>query len=353
MKIITTLLALLWAICCLGQMQKDVVDSLFFGKNGLRATAPEVGVVIGIFSKGQTHYYSTGTRTATGAELVDSTTIFEAGSATKTLTGLLLAIQMQKGKVGPNDYIDKYLPYGIVLPDGYRNKVKLTDLASHQSGLPNLSSDKYFRSLMKRDPNNPFRFVDTKYLYDVLKATYTLTGFGTYQYNNYAFSLLGDLLGRNDASSYSSMATGEILHPLKMINSTFGNVHSSNVAGLYDQRSHVQAKMILGAATPAGGLKTNAVDIIRYLKAQLDPPADLRNAIILTQTAYYDDGKRKVGLGWDIMQNFYQKDGDTFGNSCLLRFNVKENVAIVVLSNHQNGKLVSDMMDFIYRGLVK
>ncbi len=55
-----------------------------------------------------------------------------------------------------------------------------------------------------------------------------------------------------------------------------------------------------------------------------------------------------VGLGWDVKAGYYQKDGDTFGSSCLLRFNRKKGIAIVVLCNHQNGKLVKDAMDFIY-----
>jgi CubicO group peptidase (beta-lactamase class C family) len=330
------------------QTQQKAIDSLFYGKAGIRVQNPDVGLVVGIYQNGQTHYYSIGTRMVKGSAVVDSLTIFEIGSATKTLTALLLAIDIQHHRLAESDPIDRYLPVDISLPRNYRNKIKLTDLASHQSGLPNLSSDKYFESLLQKDPRNPFRFVDQKYLYRMLKETDTLMNYGKYQYNNYAFSLLGDLLARKNEMTFNTLITHDILHSLEMENTTFDNNRSTNVAGLYDQRGHPQEPMILKAASPAGGLKSNAVDLIKYLKAQISGTSTLEAAIRLTQNVYYKDNERMVGLGWDIKDDYYQKDGDTFGNSCLLRFSRKNGTAIVVLSNHQNGMLVRDAVDFIY-----
>jgi CubicO group peptidase (beta-lactamase class C family) len=335
------------------QVQQKVIDSLFDGKNGIRTAAQGTGLVIGINHNGKATYYAIGTRSASGSEPLDSATIFEVGSATKTFTGLLLALNIEEGKIGLNDNIDSYLPGRLQLPESYRNKVKLTDLASHQSGLPNLSSDKYFTELMKKDPRNPFRFVDRKYLYDVLRQTDTLTHYGDYQYNNYAYSLLGDLIGRKNKQAYTSLIKRDILGPLQMKSTTFETPKSLNIAGLYDQRGVPQESMILDAAMPAGGLKSNAVDLLKYLAAQISPPVELKSAIDLTQKNYYKDSEREIGLGWDIKDDYYQKDGDTFGNSCLLRFSKKRNLAIVVLSNHQNGKLVRDAVDYLYSQLSK
>lgn len=339
---------LIISTCCFGQTQRQVIDSLFYGEAGIKAKDPDAGLVVGIYQNGGTHYYALGTRMVKGSALLDSATLFEIGSATKTFTGLLLAINVEQHKAGSRDRIDSYLPEGFRLPESYRNKIRLTDLASHQSGLPNLSSDRYFAALMQKDPMNPFRFINQQYLYQVLKETDTLSNYGKYQYNNYAFSLLGDLLARIDHLPYTELVMTDILRPLKMASTTFGPVASGNVAGLYDQRGHPQEAMILEAAAPAGGLKSNAVDLIKYLKAQISPPARLKAAVNLSHQVYYEDSERKVGLGWDIKDDYCQKDGDTFGNSCLLRFNRQKNLAIVVLSNHQNGKLVSDAIDFIY-----
>jgi CubicO group peptidase (beta-lactamase class C family) len=334
------------------QVPQNAVDSVINGSNGVHTAAPGTGLVIGIYQKGKTSFYATGTRSVSGTAPLDSATIFEVGSATKTFTGLLLALNIQQGKIGLNDHIDTYLPQQTLLHKVYRNKIKLTDLASHQSGLPNLSSDKYFAALMEKDPRNPFRFVDQAYLYQVLKQTDTLTHYGSYQYNNYAYSLLGDLIARKNKQTYESLVEREILRPLKMKNTTFGTPHSSNIAGLYDQRGAPQEKMIIYAANPAGGLKSNAIDLLKYLIAQISPTA-MTPAINLTQKTFFKDSERTIGLGWDKKDGYFQKDGDTFGNSCLLRFNREKGIAIVVLSNHQNGKLVRDAVDLLYNEIDK
>lgn len=347
MKKIVVIFLLFVSTCSLGQTQQKIIDSLFYGENGIKNKFPDVGLVIGIFNDGFTHYYALGTRIKNGTKLLDSASIFEIGSATKTFTALLLSNQIQNRKIGRNDYIDKYLSNEIVLPLALKHKVKLTDLASHQSGLPNLSNDKYFTDLLSKDSRNPFRFVDEKYLMNVLKETDTLNNYGHYQYNNYAFSLLGYILQKNSKCDYVSLIEKNILLPLKMNQTTFNKPNTPNVAGLYNQQGEPQDYLILHSLNPAGGLKSNGVDLIKYLKAYI-LPNKLYKITQLTQHVFYEDKNRKVGLGWDIKDDYYQKDGDTFGNSCLMRYNKAKRIAIVVLSNHQNGQLVSDTVDLIY-----
>lgn len=347
MKKIIGIFLLFIATCAIGQSPQKIIDSLFYGQNGIKNKFPDVGLVVGIYKDGIVNYYSLGTRIKNGTELLDSTSIFEIGSATKTFTALLLANQISNKKIDTNDYIDKYLSNKIMLPPALKHKVKLIDLASHQSGLPNLSNDKYFTDLLNKDSRNPFRFVDKRYLITVLKETDTLNNYGHYQYNNYAYSLLGYFLERNSKLAYASMIKKDILIPLKMNQTSFTIPNDSNVAGLYNQEGEPQDYLILKSVNPAGGLKSNAVDLIKYLKAYF-LPNKFEKAIQLTQQVFYKDENRKVGLGWDIKNDYYQKDGDTFGNSCLMRYNKSKKIAIVVLSNHQNGQLVSDAVDFIY-----
>ncbi|KQR90452.1 hypothetical protein ASG01_15165 [Chryseobacterium sp. Leaf180] len=308
---------------------------------------PDVGLVIGVYQNGKTSYFSYGTLTANGKTKTDSTTVFEIGSATKTFTALLLAEEIEKGKIKPFDFIDSYLPDDLRLSCQMKTKVLMTDLATHQSGLPNLSNDQYFEDLMAKDPNNPFRFVDEKYLYDVLRNTDSLKDYRQYQYNNFAFSLLGSLLARQSKISYEEMVSKNILEPLKMTSTTFSVSKDKNTAGLYSQRGEMQKPMILNSANPAGGLHSNAVDLIKYLKAFLTHQ-DFKGAVKRIEHTYYEDSKRKLGLGWEMGDGFLEKDGDTFGNSSLMRYSKKNKVAIVVLSNHQNGQLVRDLMNEVY-----
>ena len=340
----STLFFIIISLNCFSQNQRNLIDSIV---NKELKKMPDVGLVIGIFKNSKTNYYSYGNQKKNETKRMDSTTVFEIGSATKTFTTLLLALEIQKQNIKQFDFIDNYIPKEINLNCQLKNKILITDLASHQSGLPNLSNDNYFSDLMKKDPSNPFRFVDEKYLFDILKSTHSLTNYRQYQYNNYAFSILGIILERKSKVKYERMIEEQILKPLKMSFTSFKVLDDKNTAGLYNQEGEIQKPMILNKVNPAGGLKSNAVDLIKYLKAFLSNNEFINEKKLIEKT-YYEDNDKKIGLGWEIDKDIIEKDGDTFGNSTLIRYSPKRQIAIVILSNHQNGKLVRDLMTNIY-----
>lgn len=130
---------------------------------------PDLGLVIGVYKNSITKYNSYVYQKKNETNRIDSTTVFEIGSATKTFTALLLALEIQRQNMQQFDFIDNYIPKEIILNRQLKNKILITDLASNQSGLPNLSNDSYFSELMKKDPSNPFRFVDEKYLFSIYR----------------------------------------------------------------------------------------------------------------------------------------------------------------------------------------
>lgn len=312
----------------------------------------ETGIVVGIIADGKRTYYTSGNRSLENSIKLDSLTIFEIGSATKTFTGLLLAKEIVNGKFHYNDFIDSYLPNDISLPCNLAKKIKLTDLASHQSGLPNLSNDKYFEILLNKDPRNPFRFVNKDYIYTILKETESLINYRAYQYNNYAFSLLGTLISEINTLNYKELVNKEILEPLKMTNTSFKiPSDEDNRAGLYNQRGEPQEYLILENADAAGGLKSNAVDLLKYLTAHFNDEQFI-DVVNLTRRTYLENSAKRIGLGWEIKDEYYEKDGDTFGNSCLIRYSNDKQIGIVILSNHQNGQLVRELMNEIYNVVI-
>ena len=62
----------------------------------------------------------------------DEDTVFEIGSITKVLTGELLAIAVERGEVGLDDPLGRFLSLG----DAPVASVTLRSLATHSSGLP-------------------------------------------------------------------------------------------------------------------------------------------------------------------------------------------------------------------------
>ncbi|MFD2245639.1 serine hydrolase domain-containing protein [Pontibacter ruber] len=341
-----------------GQSLQQEIDPLFYGKDGLKAKLPTVGISIGVTQGNETRYFSFGDRYVNGGTPVDSNTVFEIGSATKTFTALLLAYEIASGRVAADDFMDTLVPKNIKLDDAIKNKVRLTDLASQQSGLPNISSDSYIAELFKKDSLQPFSLVDKAYMYDVLTKTTKLENHGKYKYNNYAFSLLGLLIANKEKSDYETVLKKRILTPLKMRHTTVGKVRSSNTAGRYDSKGHPKDYIITNAIAPAGALKSNAVDLMKYLKRHIQPTNNkMGEAIKLTHQQYYKDSDMELGLGWSIIQKgtnkFYGKSGDTFGNSSLLVFDKANKIGIVVLSNHQNSELVEMIFDKVYESLLR
>ena len=241
----------------------------------------------------------------------------------------------------------------MALRPGLRHRVKLTDLASHQSGLPNLSNDRYIQALFDRDPVQPFRFVSSAYLFHILGETAVLQAPGTYHYNNFAFSLLGTLLADKAGRPYGELVQQRIVRPLGL-RTTGLTYHTAHIAGRYTTKGVPKPAIVIHAVAPAGGLKSNAVDLVRYVRAQLTPPAGpLGRAIGRTQQPVYQDSTITVGLAWEIRQmgghRVYQKDGDTFGNSSLIRFNRDNQVGVVVLANHQDAKAVAEIGELLYQ----
>lgn len=349
-------LALLQGPLACAQRSATGLDSLFYGKQGLRARYPNLGLSIGVVRGSAASYYALGNEQPLQGAPVDSTTLFEIGSVTKTFTALLLALAQETGDLSAGAYLDACLPSSVHLRPALRHRVRLTAMASHQSGLPNLSNDRYIQALFDQDPVQPFHLVTRDYLYNVLQQTDTLQAPGTYHYNNFAFSLLGALLAQRAGHSYGDLVQLRIARPLRL-RTTGLTYHTAKIAGRFTTKGEAKPAIVINAVAPAGGLKSNAVDLVRYVQAQLMPPAGaLGRAIERTQQPFYRDSSITVGLGWEIRQigghRVYQKDGDTFGNSSLVRFDRAGQIGLVILSNHQDAKLVAEIGEWVYRYLL-
>jgi CubicO group peptidase (beta-lactamase class C family) len=332
------------------------LDSLLYSKKGLRARYPNLGLSIGVVRGSATAYYSLGNTQPTQGARIDSTTLFEIGSITKTFTALLLAWEQEKGSLSSEAYLEAALPTNVRLRPGLRHRVKLTAMASHQSGLPNLSNDRYIQALFDQDPVQPFHLVTRDYLFKILRETDSLQAPGTYHYNNFAFSLLGALLAQRAGLSYGDLVQQRIVKPLGL-RTTGLTYHTAHIAGRFTTKGEVKPAIIANAVAPAGGLKSNAVDLVQYVRAQMIPPAGvLGRAIKRTQQPVYRDTTITMGLAWEIRQlgghRVYQKDGDTFGNSSLIRFDPKQQVGLVILANHQDAKLVAEIGELVYQYLM-
>jgi CubicO group peptidase (beta-lactamase class C family) len=349
--ILITCLALL-AQNAQSQVCKSLMDTLFYGRHGLKKL-PKLGVSIAVIINDSVYYYGWGNRDRDTKQPIDSNTVFEIGSNTKVFTALLLAHDMEQNKIKTNEHIDGYLPRRWSLKDGVKERITFTDLASFSSGLPTVHDDAYDSILFVKDSLQPYANIDNDFLGNVLQQTDTLSGYGQYNYSNFNYALLGAILEHKHKTSYDKLLRREILYPLHMQHTWANYKRPENSAGGYDEGDKKVGYLQLGAMASAGIIKSNACDLVRFLKAQINPgDNELGRAIKLSQQVFLRSSPNNVGLGWHIADgDEYVMFGDTVGNSSAMGFNPDKKIGVVVLMNWQNSDVRAAIFNYIYDGI--
>jgi len=349
MKKISSLIFLLLAMSAKAQPDKGRLSQLF---DSIKAKYPSYGLSIGVIDHNRAYYFAMGKTNAQTS--INEHSIFEIGSLTKTFTGLLLAIAIEKQEISRNALIDEYMPANFHLKPGASHAVKVTDLASHQSGLPDFNDDRYIFDLFKANPEQPFLAVDSVYLYKVLGQVDSLDGHGKYRYNNFGFALLGQVLQQAAKKPYSVLLTEQILQPLHLRFTSLNAATGLPMAGLYDEDGNKKQPLNISVMKPAGGLHSNAEDMVSFLRYQLNPDSSpFAKAIALSHQPFYADASLKVGFGWEMQKGYVEKTGDTWGNSSILCFDPVAKTGIVVLCDHHNSQLVQDIASVFLNSLKK
>ncbi len=143
---------------------------------------------------------------------------FELGSITKTFTGALLAMAIERGEVRAEDALAARVPELVGTPAG---GVTLGALAQHSSGLPRLGHTANGAALVAALTNaNPYASTTTqRLLEDASRATVDAEQPPTY--SNLGVALLGTALTRAaDAPDYATLLAERLTGPLGMVNTS-------------------------------------------------------------------------------------------------------------------------------------
>jgi CubicO group peptidase (beta-lactamase class C family) len=247
------------------------------------------GLVIGVVCGGFEFCYCFGTTGKEGASLITGDTLFEIGSLTKVFTALLLADMAQAGEVNLQDPLGKHLPAGTVLPKR-GEAITLQHLATHTSGLPRLPGN---LMTARMDPQNPYAHYTTGDLYRGLATARLAAAPGTvYSYSNFGTGLLGHALALAAGKSYEQLVKERICNPLGMLDTSI-SLRGEQQARLAPGHARGQptANWDMVDLTGAGGLRSSGFEMLRFLRAQLDPgPTSLPNTIRMAQQQQFGTG---------------------------------------------------------------
>jgi CubicO group peptidase (beta-lactamase class C family) len=333
-----------------GQTLTQKIDSIVkdtYVKN------PNVSISVG-FIKNNEEYYTTYGNLSTESEIkVDKNTLFEIASITKILTSNLIAQAVIEYKLKLDDYIDKYLPKAYVLHTNLKNKIKISDLASHQSGLPDVD----FGKLIEINPQQPVSNITAETVASLVNNCTSLTDYGKYRYSTIGYTLLGQILEKVYGKSYDEIIKSKMTDPLKMTNTLTKNFDVKNKVFGYNPDGGTQEFFSWNVTASAGLVKSNASDMVIYLKAVLNKETAIGKAAIITEEIFYKDEKRELGLGTNIMTDesntLYQKSGDSMGQSSIICYNRAKNWGIIILINQRNSKIRTILLNEIYNTILK
>ncbi|TZF99252.1 beta-lactamase family protein (plasmid) [Chryseobacterium panacisoli] len=352
MKTSFTFLAvlLLMSTFTFGQNISKKIDSIIkdnYQKN------PDVAISVGFISNDEEYYTSYGKLSKESPVDVNKNSIFEIASITKILTSNLIAQAVIENRLKPEDYIDNYLPKSYILQKNLKNKIKISDLASHQSGLPDID----FAKLIELNPQQPVSNVTEKTLTSIVNNCSELIDYGKYRYSTIGYTLLGQILEKVYGKSYDKVIREKIITPLQMTNTLTKDFNVRNITAGYNPNGGVQEFFKWNITASAGLVKSNASDMLKYLKAVLTNGNPVSEAALLTEKLYYKDEKREMGLGLTIstddQNTIYLKSGDSMGQSSIICYNRAKKWGIIILLNQRNSKMRQNLLNEIYEKVLK
>jgi serine-type D-Ala-D-Ala carboxypeptidase/endopeptidase len=309
-----------------------------------------VGIVVGMLEPGGRRVVPYGKLAAGDARTLDGDTVFEIGSITKVFTNLLLADMVQRGEVGLDDPVSKYLPPEVKMPRRGEREITLVDLATHTSGLPRLWSP-----FSPKDSTNPYADFTVDDMYRFLSGHELRRDPGAqYEYSNLGGGLLGHVLSRRAGMDYESLVRARITGPLGMNDTRI--VLTPEMRGRLAVGHNAALKPVpnwdLPTLAGAGALRSTVNDLLKFAAmAAGDTSTPLAKAMALSLSVRRPTGPAagagEVALGWHInkvnQRELVWHNGGTGGYRSILVVDPVTHTGVVVLSNTSTGAGVDDI----------
>lgn len=316
----------------------------------LKGFEKSVSIIVGVIGPQGRRIVAHGSMGMTDPRPVNGDTLYEIGSITKVFTSLLLADMVERGEVGLDDPVAKYLPVGVRMPDRNGKPITLLDLSTHRSGLPRMPSN-----FNPKDPTRPYVDYPVERLYEFLSSHESRRDVDAeWEYSNLGAGLLSLALARRAGTDFETALRDRVFRPLGM-NSTVIALTPALKSRMTTAHSSVfrLAPTPLWDFTPAffgtGSLRSSANDLLIFLAANLGyVKTPLSAAMARMRTAHRDGADNfKMGLGWRIEQlqeaEIVWTGGASYGSRSFSGFDPKSQVGVIVLSNYNSGYGIDDI----------
>jgi CubicO group peptidase (beta-lactamase class C family) len=234
----------------------------------------------------------------------DAGTLFEIGSVTKVFTALALARTVLGGVVDLDEPVRDLLAPGTVTPSRGGQEFTPRHLSTHTSGLPRLPKGMLWLALRRPTASDPYSGCTAPSVLEGLAATKLRSNPGErFWYSNLGGGLLGIALANRTGTEYEPLVIREVCAPLGLTDTviTLDEDRASRLAQGHTRRRRPTPPWHLGALAGAGGLRSNASDMVAFARTHLDGQgSEMADAIRLcVQTRHQTNRRSWAHLGWE------------------------------------------------------
>ncbi|MDD1723814.1 MAG: beta-lactamase family protein, partial [Methanospirillum sp.] len=286
----------------------------------------------------------------------ENMTLFDIGSVSKVMTGLLMADAGLKGEYNLSAPVNTWLPAEYALPGYEGAEITGADLATHRSGLPVTPE-----AFAQVDPaatggdqlEESMRHYQTMTADETYRwlANISLLGPPGYEslYSNLGGAVAGDSVARAEGVPYPRLFADRIATPLGMTSTGAAwttddlNRRATGYRGYEYPPDEAHLIRFNDFWTATGGIHSDADDMAVFLAAQLglvDTPlagAIERTHLPLAVTSV-GPPLLEQGIFWDILHNrdetvIIKKAGETNAHQAVIACNPSMGTGVVILSN--------------------
>lgn len=273
------------------------------------------------------------------------TTVFRVASISKLFTATAVMQLKEKGKVNLKEDVNKYLK-NFKIENKYSKPVTLENLLTHTAGFDEkLIGESQTKSYLQE---KPLKDTLTSRLRPIIREPGEAP-----QYSNYGMSVAGYVVESMTGTPFNKYMEDNILRPLHMNNSSFSfnNKILGSLSKGYDFKNGVYKKVPMYGTTlaPAGGLKTTADDMTKFMIAHLNN-GTYDNTAILNKDTIEDMHKKHFpldinipGLCYGFAENNISgvrvlgHGGDDYGFNSLLYLIPGSNLGFFISTNGDTG----------------
>ena len=301
-----------------------------------------MGLSVGVIAPGgEVTSFGVGRLSGSQDETPDERTLYELGSISKVLTGVLLADSVVRGEVQLDDTVQSLLPAGVKLGEHRKGPMCLVHLTTHSSGLPRMPKnfDLAYTSKAWSD-------YGTDELYEFLSGFEPKREPGSrYAYSNLAAGLLGHLLGLKAGVPYEALLTDRLCAPLGMVDTRLAldEFQQKRFAAGHDANLDEADAWNMSVLAPCGGVRSSVADMLLFLSANLEGDSKLDEQLTFARTIHskHKGAQAPVGLGWHLAGDGSTRihSGQTGGYHSYIAVNTELDVGVIVLANTTSGHI--------------